>query len=98
MRQKDGGAFPPMYIEGFWMRRPKKFYKRNSRSGGRSSAKIQHDGALFMLPAATPPNAIVFGSGAVKVQDMLKAGAVLDILGILAIVTLITILGPVVFG
>ncbi len=52
----------------------------------------------FMLPVATPPNAIVFGSGAVQVQDMLKAGAILDVIGILAMATLAVTLGPLVFN
>ncbi len=52
----------------------------------------------FMLPVATPPNAIVFGSGAVKIRDMLKAGAILDVVGILAMAILAAILGPIVFG
>ena len=46
----------------------------------------------FMLPVATPPNAIIFGSGTVEMRHMLRAGIVLDIVGIaivaLAIVTL----------
>ncbi|MBI1223701.1 MAG: DASS family sodium-coupled anion symporter [Bacteroidetes bacterium] len=39
----------------------------------------------FMLPMATPPNAIVFGSGHLKVADMVKSGFWLDILSILVI-------------
>ena len=33
----------------------------------------------FMLPVATPPNAIVFGTGYVKQQDMVRVGLVLNI-------------------
>jgi len=51
----------------------------------------------FMLPVATPPNAIVFGSGAIKVRDMLKAGAILDIIGILVVAILITFIAPYIF-
>ncbi|MDX1266085.1 MAG: DASS family sodium-coupled anion symporter [Oceanisphaera sp.] len=33
----------------------------------------------FMLPVATPPNAIVFGSGYIRQKDMMKAGFVLNL-------------------
>ncbi len=39
----------------------------------------------FMLPMATPPNAIVFGSGQLKVFDMVKSGFWLDVISILII-------------
>ncbi|CAM3716421.1 SLC13 family permease [Parendozoicomonas haliclonae] len=34
----------------------------------------------FMLPVATPPNAIVYGSGYIKQRDMMKAGFVINML------------------
>ncbi len=42
----------------------------------------------FMLPIATPPNAIAMSSGAVKIKDMAKFGFLFNILGILAITTI----------
>ncbi|MCF2856097.1 DASS family sodium-coupled anion symporter [Pseudoalteromonas sp. SMS1] len=42
----------------------------------------------FMMPVATPPNAIVFGSGEIKIRDMVKAGFVLNLIAI----TMISIL------
>ncbi|MGI9309336.1 MAG: SLC13 family permease [Gammaproteobacteria bacterium] len=39
----------------------------------------------FMLPVATPPNAIVFGSGMVSIAQMARAGLWLNLLGILLI-------------
>ncbi|XP_036443539.1 solute carrier family 13 member 2 [Colossoma macropomum] len=39
----------------------------------------------FMLPVATPPNAIAFSYGTLKVVDMAKAGCALNIIGILCI-------------
>ncbi len=35
----------------------------------------------FMMPVATPPNAIVFGSGRVKIGDMVKTGFFINIIG-----------------
>jgi sodium-dependent dicarboxylate transporter 2/3/5 len=35
----------------------------------------------FMLPVGTAPNAIVYGSGRIRMRDMMRAGFVVDILG-----------------
>ncbi|XP_041860533.1 solute carrier family 13 member 3 isoform X1 [Melanotaenia boesemani] len=39
----------------------------------------------FMLPVSTPPNSIAFASGHLMVKDMVKAGFVMNILGILSV-------------
>lgn len=52
----------------------------------------------FMLPVATPPNAIVFGSGEVKMIDMIRAGIFMNLIGILLITALMYLLGIAVFG
>jgi sodium-dependent dicarboxylate transporter 2/3/5 len=40
----------------------------------------------FMLPVATPPNAIAFGTGFVPVRQMMRAGLAVNLIGILVIV------------
>lgn len=35
----------------------------------------------FMFPVSTPPNAIVYGSGAIRITDMVRAGILLDLAG-----------------
>jgi sodium-dependent dicarboxylate transporter 2/3/5 len=49
----------------------------------------------FMLPVATPPNAIVFASGHVAVADMVRAGALMNILSVLLVASAIWLLAPV---
>lgn len=43
----------------------------------------------FMLPVATPPNAIVFGSGHVKIAEMCKAGFWANLIGIVLITVVV---------
>lgn len=52
----------------------------------------------FMLPVGTPPNAIVFGTGKVSIQEMAKAGFGLNIIALILIVGLTYLLLPVVYG
>lgn len=49
----------------------------------------------FMLPVATPPNAIVYGSGLVSIRSMIRAGTMFDLLGFALILTSLRILCPV---
>ncbi len=51
----------------------------------------------FMLPVATPPNAIVFASGHIRMGQMVKAGIILNLVGIVLITGLFLLLGPAVF-
>uniref|UniRef100_A0A8C4ANG5 Solute carrier family 13 member 2 n=1 Tax=Denticeps clupeoides TaxID=299321 RepID=A0A8C4ANG5_9TELE len=51
----------------------------------------------FMLPVATPPNAIAFSYGQLKVMDMAKAGCALNIIGILTINLAINTWGKAMF-
>ncbi|NJX14516.1 SLC13 family permease [Tamlana crocina] len=51
----------------------------------------------FMLPMATPPNAIVFASGHVKVSQMARVGIVLNIISVLLLIILFNFVLPLIF-
>lgn len=52
----------------------------------------------FMLPVATPPNAVVFGSGYLRIPDMAKAGFWLNIIGIFLVGLSVFYFLPLVWG
>lgn len=52
----------------------------------------------FMLPVATPPNAIAFGTGFVSVREMIRTGVVLNVMGIILILIALYTLIPWAFG
>lgn len=52
----------------------------------------------FMLPVATPPNAVVFGSGRIAMKDMIKAGFALNCLSIVIITLYIYFFLPTLWG
>ena len=52
----------------------------------------------FMLPVATPPNAIVFSSGSVSIPRMMRAGVVLNLAGVGVLTVVSLYLVPMVFG
>ena len=52
----------------------------------------------FMMPVATPANAIVFGSDRISVGEMARAGIILNLIGVLVVATVVIMLGEAVFG
>jgi len=51
----------------------------------------------FMMPVSTPPNAIVYSSGFIPITSMMRYGIMLDLIGYVVIVSLVLLLGPVIF-
>jgi len=52
----------------------------------------------FMMPVATPPNAIAFGSGYLKIKDMARAGIILNIIAQIVCTLAIVYLLPLVWN
>ncbi len=52
----------------------------------------------FMLPVATPPNAIIFGTNRIRISQMVKAGILLNISGIIVATLVMYFWGTLVFG
>jgi sodium-dependent dicarboxylate transporter 2/3/5 len=52
----------------------------------------------FMLPVATAPNAVIFGSGFLHIRDMVRAGFLLNILSIMVISLFCYFLLPLLWG
>ena len=51
----------------------------------------------FMLPMATPPNAIVFASGYIKVHQMAKVGIILNLIAVALLVVMFQYIVPFLF-
>jgi sodium-dependent dicarboxylate transporter 2/3/5 len=54
--------------------------------------------SAYMMPVGTPPNAIVFGTGLVRLPQMMKAGVWLNLAGILVITALVTLFSATFLG
>ncbi|HEB83510.1 MAG TPA: SLC13/DASS family transporter, partial [Bacteroidetes bacterium] len=52
----------------------------------------------FMMPVATPPNAIVFGTGRLRIIEMARTGIILNLIAAVLITLLVHLAGPSFFG
>jgi sodium-dependent dicarboxylate transporter 2/3/5 len=52
----------------------------------------------FMLPVAIPPNAIVFGSGRIRIFEMAKVGVFINLLGVPVITAFFYFIGRFIFS
>lgn len=51
----------------------------------------------FMLPMATPPNAIVFASGYVKIPQMVRVGVLLNLIAVVLLILMFQFVVPLLF-
>ena len=47
----------------------------------------------FMLPVSTPPNALVYATGRIRIGEMVTAGALLDLVGVVLVAVWVALLG-----
>jgi sodium-dependent dicarboxylate transporter 2/3/5 len=47
-----------------------------------------------MLPVATPPNAIIFATGALTIPQMVRAGFFLNLIGIVVVTVIALVVAP----
>jgi sodium-dependent dicarboxylate transporter 2/3/5 len=52
----------------------------------------------FMLPVATPPNAVVFGSGYLRIPDMVRSGFFMNLVSIVVVALFIYFFLPLLWG
>ena len=52
----------------------------------------------FMLPVATPPNAVVFGSKILKIDDMIKKGFWMNLISIFILTAAVYWILPIIWG
>lgn len=52
----------------------------------------------FMMPVATPPNAVVFGSQRIRIAEMARVGIFLNLVAVFLTIVMVRLLLPVIFG
>jgi sodium-dependent dicarboxylate transporter 2/3/5 len=52
----------------------------------------------FMMPVGTPPNAIAFATGHVTVSKMMRAGSIMNLIGIIVVTSMTAVLAPLIWG
>ncbi|MBO1914208.1 anion permease, partial [Microvirga sp. 3-52] len=52
----------------------------------------------FMLPVGTPPNAIIFGTGKLRIVEMVRVGFLVNLFALFLIVLVIYFLMPIAWG
>ena len=69
-----------------------------SRSARRSAGKFAKIILLATVSIVTPPDAIVFASGRIRILDMVRVGLALNFIGIIVATTIFYLFGRLVFG